>query len=97
MKFGQFPEPRWPGGKMSASGPEGTKFENRFDPRPTVSIGLVHVKSDVEGTITSRWCGVEFWRKESHLRCYPGHPTMIQNYEIRLEKTRELLQTATFK
>ncbi|GBO19125.1 hypothetical protein AVEN_185219-1 [Araneus ventricosus] len=46
---------RWPSGKLSSSWPEGSRFETRFHRRP----GLLHVKADVVGQTSSRWCGAE--------------------------------------
>ncbi|GBO08868.1 hypothetical protein AVEN_184268-1 [Araneus ventricosus] len=46
--------PRWPSGKISASGPESTK--------EPACIGPVHANSYVGDQTSSRWCGSEVWR-----------------------------------
>ncbi|GBO38186.1 hypothetical protein AVEN_95566-1 [Araneus ventricosus] len=50
----------WPSGKVSASGPEGSRFETRFRRRSAWYVGLLHVKSCVQGQTSSRWCGEQF-------------------------------------
>ncbi|GBL77011.1 hypothetical protein AVEN_12666-1 [Araneus ventricosus] len=53
--------PQWPSGKVS--GPDGSRFETRFHGRSTVYMGLLYVKSNVEGQTPRYWCGVEALRR----------------------------------
>ncbi|GBN47516.1 hypothetical protein AVEN_52865-1 [Araneus ventricosus] len=49
--------------KVSVSGPEDSGFENQFRQRCTVNVCLLHVKSEIEVQISTKYrCGVEVWR-----------------------------------
>ncbi|GBL89088.1 hypothetical protein AVEN_255225-1 [Araneus ventricosus] len=67
--------PRWPSDKVSALGPEDSKFETRF----RRVLGLLHVKSYVGSQTSSRWRGAEVWRG-CQLRRRPRHLIVVQNY-----------------
>ncbi|GBM32991.1 hypothetical protein AVEN_263486-2-1, partial [Araneus ventricosus] len=54
-------KPRWPNGKVSTLGLEGSGSKPDFTEDPSC-IGLLHVKSYVGGQMSSRWCGAEVWR-----------------------------------
>ncbi|GBN00989.1 hypothetical protein AVEN_201759-1 [Araneus ventricosus] len=47
----------WPCGKVLVLRLEGSKLETRFLENPPSTWGLVHIKSDFEGHMSSRWCG----------------------------------------
>ncbi|GFX23484.1 hypothetical protein TNCV_3769601 [Trichonephila clavipes] len=46
----------------------------------------MHLKS-VEAQMSSRWYSVEVKRGGCQLRCRPRHLTMVQNYEVRRQKS----------
>ncbi|GBL75038.1 hypothetical protein AVEN_243828-1 [Araneus ventricosus] len=48
--------PRWPSGKVSALGPEGSRFETRFHCR-SAAYGACCTLNLRSGQTTSRWCG----------------------------------------
>ncbi|GBL94220.1 hypothetical protein AVEN_163535-2-1, partial [Araneus ventricosus] len=85
--------PRWPGGKISALGPEGYKFETRFHLRTAVQAGLVHVKSvgaksPSTGVVRKFGEGCQLW-------CPLHHLTAVQNDEVRPKIALVLLRNGT--
>ncbi|GBN23128.1 hypothetical protein AVEN_11665-1 [Araneus ventricosus] len=53
----------WPNCKVSASWPEGSRFEIRFHSISAVYCGLLYVKLEVGGQTSSRLCGAGIWRR----------------------------------
>ncbi|GBO15078.1 hypothetical protein AVEN_1862-1 [Araneus ventricosus] len=45
-------------------------------------MNLIHIKYDVLGQTSARWCGMEARRERLQLICRPRHRTAVQNYEV---------------
>ncbi|GBO46045.1 hypothetical protein AVEN_203612-1, partial [Araneus ventricosus] len=85
--------PRWPSGKVSASGPESSRCETRFHGRSAVYVGLLHAKSYVGCQTSSRRCNAEVWRVGWLLRYRPRHLTPAENDEVRPKIALVFLQS----
>ncbi|GBN36750.1 hypothetical protein AVEN_29507-1 [Araneus ventricosus] len=79
-------------GKASASGPEDPRPDSTEDPPCMGPAARQIIRS---GQTSSRWCGVEAWRRGCQLRCRPRHLSAFQNYEVRPKIALVLLQNGT--
>ncbi|GBM93021.1 hypothetical protein AVEN_219835-1 [Araneus ventricosus] len=82
--------PRWPSGRVSALGPEGSKPDSTEDP----CMGLLHTQSYV---VAKRPPVGVAWKFGEGVpaQCRPRHLTVFQNYEVRPKVALVLLQNGT--
>ncbi|GBO32457.1 hypothetical protein AVEN_274027-1 [Araneus ventricosus] len=86
--------PRLPSGKVSALGPEGSRFETRFHRRSAVYGACCTLHHTYwPNVLPLLWRGI--LERACQLRCCPRHLSVAQNYEVRPNIAPVLLQSGT--